>query len=121
MLEKFHDTLFVNDDILFFDEDFCKVTFFANEMGILSVYLDKTNLNDDDNFYEDDPETTINVRLLTWCNKFENCKTFKKCINKELMPVAYHLTRWWNWCLSEDEKKGIESIFTAKVEGQNCF
>ena len=52
-------------------------------MGILSVYLDKTNLNDDDNFYEDDPETTINVRLLTWCNKFENCKAFKKCINKE--------------------------------------
>ena len=68
MLEKFHDTLFVNDDILFFYEDICKVTFFANEMGILSVYLDKANLNDHDNFYEDNPETTINVRLLTWCN-----------------------------------------------------
>ena len=121
MLEKFHDALLANDDILFFDEEFCKFRFFMNEMGILSVYLDKINLNDDNNFHEDDPETTIHVRLITWRNEFKKCKAFKKYINKELMPVACHLTRWWDWCLSEDEKKGIESVFTAKVEGQNCF
>ena len=34
ILEKFYDDLLTNDDILFFDEDFSKVTFFANEMGI---------------------------------------------------------------------------------------
>ena len=32
MLEKFHDALLTNIDILFFDEDFSKVTFFANEI-----------------------------------------------------------------------------------------
>ena len=40
MLEKFHDALLANDYILFFKEDFSKVTFFATEMGALSVYLD---------------------------------------------------------------------------------
>ena len=28
------------------------------------------------------------------------------------MPVAWHPTRWWDWCMSEDEKKGRnKSIF----------
>ena len=31
------------------------------------------------------------------------------------MPVAWHSARWWDWYLSEDEKKGIESIFTDNV------
>ena len=33
-------------------------------MGVLGVDLDKTNLDDDQNFYEDIPYTTIHVRLL---------------------------------------------------------
>ena len=30
------------------------------------------------------------------------------------MSVAWHSTKWWDWCLSEDEKIGIEPIFTDK-------
>ena len=30
------------------------------------------------------------------------------------MAVAWHQTRWWNWCISEDEKKEKESTFTDK-------
>ena len=67
MLEQLHDAFLVNDDILSFDEDFGKVTFFANEMGILGVDLDN-------------PETIIHVRLLAWHNKFEKCKALKKDI-----------------------------------------
>ena len=40
------------------------VTFFANEMGILGVNIDKINQDEENNFYEDDPDTTIYVRLL---------------------------------------------------------
>ena len=72
-----HEDLFSIDDILFFDEDFDIVTFFANEMGILRVYLDKINL-DDDKYYEDDPETFISVILLAWCNKFKNAKQLRR-------------------------------------------
>ena len=30
------------------------------------------------------------------------------------MPVAWHPKRWWNFCLSENEKKETEPIFTEK-------
>ena len=49
ILERFYDAL-LHDDILLFDENVSKVTFFANEMGILGVDLDKTNFYDDDKF-----------------------------------------------------------------------
>ena len=63
-LEKFHDALLANDDILFFDSDFSKVTFFTNEKGILGADLGKINLNDDNNFENDEPETMVHVKLL---------------------------------------------------------
>ena len=47
--------------------------------------------------------------------KYEKRKAFKKDINKELMPAAWHPTRWLDWCLPEAKKKGIEPIFTEKV------
>ena len=28
------------------------------------------------------------------------------------MPVAWYPKRWWNFCVSEDEKKEIEPTFT---------
>ena len=28
------------------------------------------------------------------------------------MPIPWYPKRWWDFCMSEDEKKEIESIFT---------
>ena len=50
MLKNFHNALLVNDDTLFFDEDFSQVIFFLLKNYIL-----------DYNFYEDDPEAIIHV------------------------------------------------------------
>ena len=77
MLEKFDKALLANDDILFFNEDFAKVTFTASQRHILVVDLNKINL-DNDNFDENDPDTIIHVRLLAWSGKFEKCKALKK-------------------------------------------
>ena len=71
MFKTFHDTLLANNDIFLFDEDFNKVTLFANEMGIIDIGLYKINLDDDNSFHKDDPDTTIYAKLLTWNNKFE--------------------------------------------------
>ena len=79
-------------------------------MGIVNI--DINNINLDNNFDEDDPDTIILIRLLTWHIKFEKRKALKKEINEELMPTARHPNRWWNFCVSEDEKKEIEPIFT---------
>ena len=48
-------------------------------------------------------------------NKLKSCKTLKKDISKELLPVAWHRTGCWNCCMSENEKRVIGSIFTDKV------
>ena len=77
MLEKLDDTLFANDDVIFINEGSNNVKFFGGEIGILSVDLDKTNLNDV-SIDEDNPETISHVRLLAWRNKFEKHKALKK-------------------------------------------
>ena len=54
----------------------------------------------------------IRTAFLVWDIKFEKRKALKKKkISEELLPVARHPKRWWNICLSEDEKKEIEPIF----------
>ena len=39
----------------------------------------------------------------------------KKGRSKELMPVAWHPTRWLGWCMSEDEKKEKDPNFTDEI------
>ena len=56
-------------------------------MGILSVELDNINI-DDTNYDEDDPETIIHIRLLSWHSKLEKGKAIKK----ELRINAYSVT-----------------------------
>ena len=76
------------------------------------LIIDLNNINLDNNFDEDDPDTVILIRLLSWHIKFEKIKALKKKISEELIPIAWHPKRWWNFCVSEDEKKEIEPIFT---------
>ena len=78
MLGKFYNVLHANDDILFYNEDFDKATFIANQRHILVVDLDKINLDNDNYFDEDDPDTIIHARLLAWHSKFKKRKVLKK-------------------------------------------
>ena len=43
---------------------------------------------------------------------YKQRKAQKAQIKEELMPVAWHPDRWWNWCVPEDEKKELQNIFT---------
>ena len=52
-----------------------------------------------------DYSLTKTHRLVAWRNRFRHLKTFEKDICKELIPVAWHPTSWWDWCMSEDEEK----------------
>ena len=87
--------------------------FNCNGMGILNI--DLNNINLDDNVNEGDLDNIILIRLLAWHIKFEKCKERKKELSEELMPVAQHPNRWWDWCMSEDEKKEIDPMFI-----ENC-
>ena len=57
MIKKIDDEFISNDGIIFVNEDSKNVTLFTDESGIVSVDLNKINL--------DDPETIIHVRLMT--------------------------------------------------------
>ena len=47
--------------------------------------------------------------------KFEKRKELKKELSEELMPAVWHSNRWWNWCMSEDEKKEIDPMFIENL------
>ena len=49
--------------------------------------------------------------LITWRDAYIKRKTQKAKIKEELMPVAWHPDRWWNWCVPEDEKQELEKYF----------
>ena len=106
MIKKLFTVLYEDENILYFNEDSCNVLFNCNGIGIFNI--DINNINFDNNFDEDDPDTIIHVRLLAWHIKFEKRKGLKRELNKELMPIAWHPSRWWDWCMSEDEKKDFE-------------
>ena len=72
--------------MLYFHEDSGNVAFNCNEMGIPNI--DLNNINLDNNFDEDDPDTVILIIFLVWHIKFEKRKELKKELNEELMPVA---------------------------------
>ena len=45
-------------------------------------------------------------------------KAFKKELNEELMPVGWHPEKWWDWCMSENEKKKeTDPMFIEELVG----
>ena len=48
--------------------------------------------------------------IVSWYNSYKHHKSCKKEISKELFPVAWYPRRWWDWSVSEDEKKKKKEI-----------
>ena len=45
--------------------------------------------------------------------KFEKRKALK--ISEEIIPIAGDPKRWWNFCVSKDNKKEIDPMFIEDV------
>ena len=43
-------------------------------------------------------------KIIEWYDGCKKCKTQKAEIEQQLMCIACHPTRWWDWRMSEDEK-----------------
>ena len=48
--------------------------------------------------------------LIKWYDGYKKRKAQKEKIKKELIPIAWHPSRWSDWCMTEDEKKGTEKL-----------
>ena len=53
----------------------------------------------DNNDYCNDDE------LSKWNEGHQKRKAQKAKIKEELMPITWHPSRWWDWCVPNDEKK----------------
>ena len=60
---------------------------------------------DNDDYCNDDDE------LINWYDGYQKCKAQKALTKEELMPIAWHPSRWWDWCVPEDEKQETEIFF----------
>ena len=49
-------------------------------------------------------------RVIEWCKGYQKRKAQKAKIKEELMPITWHPSRYWDWCMSEDEKKRDRKI-----------
>ena len=49
--------------------------------------------------------------LITWRDAYIKRNAQKAKIKEELMLVAWHPDRWWDWCVPEHEKKELEIYF----------
>ena len=74
MIKKLYTALYADENILYFNKNSGDAAFSYNKMGVLSIDVNKINL--DNNSDEDDPDTII--RLLTWHINLKNVKHFKK-------------------------------------------
>ena len=48
--------------------------------------------------------------LIKWYEGYKKCRAQKGQIRKELMPVTWHPSRWWDWCVPEDEKNDTDTF-----------
>ena len=54
--------------------------------------------------YQDD-------EIIGWYVGYKKRKAEKASIKEQLMPITWHPSRWWDWCVPEDEKRDKEKIF----------
>ena len=85
MTKKLFTALYADKNILYFNEDSGNVVFNCNEMGILNI--DLNNINLDNNFDEDHPDTIILIRPLAWHIKFEERKERRKNLSEEFKII----------------------------------
>ena len=70
------------------------------------VTFKKLNLWYDDNYVYNDNE------MIKWYERYKRRKAQKASIKEELLPITLHPSRWWDWCMSEDEKEETEKLWT---------
>ena len=72
--------------------------------------------HNDDDYCNDD-------EVIEWYEGYQGRMAQKAKIKEELLPIAFHPSRWWDWCIPEDEKKETEKLFltTWYVEIKNVL
>ena len=49
--------------------------------------------------------------MINWYDGYKRRKVQKAKIKEELIPIAWHPSRWWDQCIPEDEKRDTEALW----------
>ena len=69
-------------------------------------------LDYDGYYWDDDDDDDDKDTLVEWCDGYKKRNAQKAQIKKELMPIAWHPSRWRDWCVPEDVKKETEKLWS---------
>ena len=68
---------------------------------------DGDHCDDGGDYWDDDKN-----KFFEWYDGYRKPKARKTSIKEELLPIAWHTLRYWDWCMSEDEKRETEKLWT---------
>ena len=60
-----------------------------------------------DMWYEDFDDDDVHIE---WYDSYQKCKAQKAQIKKELIPIVWHPSRWWDWCVPNGGKQDTEKL-----------
>ena len=69
MIKGLYNALYADENILYFNQDSGNLVFSCNEMHVFNI--DLNNINLDNNFDKDDPDTIVLIKLLVSHIKFD--------------------------------------------------
>ena len=50
-------------------------------------------------------------KFFDWYEGYQKQNPQKASIKEKLLPIAWHQSRYWDWCVPEDEKQGIKKLW----------
>ena len=65
-------------------------------------------------WHEDDQYCNDKL-IIRWYNKHKEQKAQKASIKDKLLPIAWHPSRYCDWCMSEDEKKRNTKVMMINI------
>ena len=81
---------------------------FVTREGLRLWHDDYYDGNDGD-YWDDDGDD--DDQLFKWYDGHKKRKAQKAKIKEKLLPIASRPSRWWDWCVLENEKKETEKLW----------
>ena len=65
-----------------------------------------------DDYYEDDSghwddDDDDDDKCFEWYDEYKKLKAQKASVKEEPLPIAWHSSKYWDWCMSEDETEKL--------------
>ena len=87
-------------------DEYCSVWFVPDQF-VLDWFITRQQIkclrDDNDDWYDN--------KLIERYNGYKKRKAQKAKIKEELLPIAWHSSKYWDWCMSEDEKQEREKLW----------